>query len=103
MDKMLTAAEIDSWAKENPRRAQELLPELVLRLILRTSDRITDYEFPIEKGIQYSGYDGVLVSEEKIAISQMENLCGNVVRMMIQFQNSSQIFRREVMTLWALM
>ena len=65
MDKMLTAAEIDSWAKENPRRAQELLPELVLRLILRTSDRITDYEFPIEKGIQYSGYDGVLVSEEK--------------------------------------
>ena len=61
MDKMLTAAEIDSWAKENPRRAQELLPELVLRLILRTSDRITDYEFPIEKGIQYSGYDGVLV------------------------------------------
>lgn len=65
MKNMLTASALDSWAKENPRRAQELLPELVLRLVLRTSTKITDYNFPIEKGIQYSGYDGVLVSEEK--------------------------------------
>ena len=65
MDNRLTALELDSWAKENPRRAQELLPELVLRLILRTSTQIIDYEFPIEKGIQYSGYDGVIVSKEK--------------------------------------
>ena len=65
MNNMLTASALDSWARDNPRRAQELLPELVLRLILRTSSQITEYDFPIEKGIQYSGYDGVLVSDEK--------------------------------------
>lgn len=65
MNNMLSASVLDSWARENPRKAQELLPELVLRLILRTSSQIADYDFPIEKGIQYSGYDGVLVSDEK--------------------------------------
>lgn len=65
MNNMLSTSVLDSWARENPRKAQELLPELVLRLILRTSSQIADYDFPIEKGIQYSGYDGVLVSDEK--------------------------------------
>lgn len=61
----LTAVEIDSWAKENPRRAQEILPELIERLVLCTSTKIVDYNFPIENAIQYSGYDGVSISEEK--------------------------------------
>ena len=60
-----TANEIDAWAKEEPRRAQEFLPELIVRLILATSRNITDYNFPIGKGIQFSGYDGVLTSEEQ--------------------------------------
>ena len=51
MNNMLSASVLDSWARENPRKAQELLPELVLRLILRTSSQIADYDFPIEKGI----------------------------------------------------
>lgn len=65
MNNRLSASELDSWAKDNPRRAQELLPELVLRLVLRTSTQITECNIPIEKAIQYGGYDGVLVSEEK--------------------------------------
>lgn len=65
MSNTITATEIDSWAKLNPRRAQEILPELIERLVLSTSSKIVDYNFPIEKAIQYSGYDGVLVSEEK--------------------------------------
>lgn len=64
MNTLITAAEIDAWAKQNPRRAQELLPELIVRLILCTSSKISDYNFPIEKGIQFSGYDGVLDSDE---------------------------------------
>lgn len=67
LDAMLTAAEIDSWAKREPRRAQVILPELLIRLILCTSDDIEDYNFPIDKAIQYAGYDGVLTSGEKTA------------------------------------
>ena len=64
MNNLISATEIDAWAKQNPRRAQELLPELIVRLILSTSSKINDYNFPIEKGIQFSGYDGVLESRE---------------------------------------
>lgn len=60
-----TANEIDAWARGEPRKAQELLPELIVRLILATSKKITDYNFSIGKGIQFSGYDGVLISEEQ--------------------------------------
>lgn len=60
----ISATEIDTWAKANPRKAQELLPGLMIRLILATSNRIKDFNFPIEKGIQFAGYDGVLDSNE---------------------------------------
>lgn len=64
MNNLISATEIDAWARQNPRRAQELLPELIVRLILCSSSKINDYNFPIEKGIQFSGYDGVLESGE---------------------------------------
>lgn len=64
MKNLLTATEIDSWSRMNPRRAQEVLPELIVNLILCTSSKINDYNFPIEKGIQYAGYDGVLNAGE---------------------------------------
>ncbi|MEM1486389.1 hypothetical protein V6615_16235 [Oscillospiraceae bacterium PP1C4] len=60
----ISATEIDAWAKVNPRRSQEILPELMIRLILATSKKIRDFNFPIEKGIQFAGYDGVLESNE---------------------------------------
>lgn len=60
----ITATELEDWAKKEPRRAQELLPELIIKLILGSSSKINKYNFPIEKGIQYSGYDGVLESFE---------------------------------------
>lgn len=43
MNNLIAATEIDAWAKLNPRRAQELLPELIVRLILCTSSKIKDY------------------------------------------------------------
>ena len=64
MNSILTATEIDAWAKAYPRQAQELLPELIARLVLCSSSKIEDYNFPIEKGIQFAGYDGVLNSGE---------------------------------------
>lgn len=64
MNIIITATEIDTWAKAYPRKAQEILPELIIRLILCTSSQIEDYNFPIEKGIQYSGYDGTLIASE---------------------------------------
>lgn len=65
MKLILSANEIDAWAKAEPRRAQELLPELIIRLVLAASRKIADYNFPIGKGIQFSGYDGVLTSKEQ--------------------------------------
>ena len=56
---------MDNWSKANPRRAQEILPELIVRLILSTSTKIFNFNFPIEKGIQFSGYDGILESNEE--------------------------------------
>jgi hypothetical protein len=61
----INAPEIDIWAKSKPRIAQEVLPELIIRLILATSKKIISFNFPIEKGIQYAGYDGVLESSEE--------------------------------------
>lgn len=65
MNNILTAMEIDTWSKANPRRAQELLPELIARLIVCDSTKITNFNFPIENGVQFSGYDGVLDCKEK--------------------------------------
>lgn len=48
MNNLIAATEIDAWAKLNPRRAQELLPELIVRLILCTSSKINDYNYYIQ-------------------------------------------------------
>jgi hypothetical protein len=43
MTSLISASEVDEWAKANPRRAQEILPELIIRLILSTSNKIEDF------------------------------------------------------------
>ena len=35
----ISATELDNWSRNNPRQAQEILPELVIRLVLATSDK----------------------------------------------------------------
>lgn len=61
----ITAAEIDEWTNRDPRRAQELLPLLVGKLILASGKIITDYHFPYGKAVQFSGYDGILDTEDE--------------------------------------
>ena len=56
----ITAAEIDNWTSKEPRRAQELLPLLIGKLILASSKNIIDFHFPYGKAVQYAGYDGSL-------------------------------------------
>ena len=56
----ITAAEIDNWTSQEPRRAQELLPLLIGKLILASSNNIIDFHFPYGKSVQYGGYDGSL-------------------------------------------
>lgn len=56
----ITAAEIDNWTSREPRRAQELLPLLIGKLILASSKNIIDFHFPYGKSVQYAGYDGSL-------------------------------------------
>ena len=58
--KWITAADIDNWTAREPRRAQELLPQLVWKLILASCKHIDDHHFPYGKSVQYSGYDGYL-------------------------------------------
>ena len=56
----IKASDIDNWTSKEPRRAQELLPKLILKLILATSNNIPDHHFPFEKAVQYAGFDGYL-------------------------------------------
>lgn len=62
--KWITAADIDSWTAKEPRKAQELLPQLVWKLILSSCEHINDHHFPFGKAIQYSGYDGYLNTDD---------------------------------------
>lgn len=41
----ISATELDNWSRNNPRQAQEILPELVIRLVLATSDKIIRHNF----------------------------------------------------------
>ncbi len=61
----ITAADIDNWTNKEPRRAQEMLPLLIGKLILASSNDIIDYHFPYGKAVQFSGYDGILETKEK--------------------------------------
>lgn len=63
--KWITAAEIDNWTVKEPRRAQEVLPQLIWKLILGSCTRINDHHFPYGKAIQYSGYDGYLDTNDE--------------------------------------
>lgn len=60
----ITPERLDSWSSENSRRAQEILPEIVARLVLSSFNKIKDFNFPYGKGIQFPGYDGYLNVDE---------------------------------------
>ena len=45
----ISATELDNWSRNNPRQAQEILPELVIRLVLATSDKIIRHNFSMRK------------------------------------------------------
>lgn len=63
--KWITATEINNWTVLEPRRAQEIIPLLVWKLILASCKSINDHHFPYGKAIQYSGYDGVLDTDDE--------------------------------------
>lgn len=56
----ITAEEIDNWTNRESRRAQEIVPLLVWKLILASGKSINDHHFPYGKAIQYAGVDGFL-------------------------------------------
>lgn len=57
----IKASDIDAWTNKEPRKAQELLPKLIWKLILASSEKIEDHHFPFENAVQYAGYDGYSV------------------------------------------
>lgn len=58
------ASQIENWTEREPRRAQEILPKLVWKLVLASSKKIEDIHFPFEGAIQYAGYDGYLITAD---------------------------------------
>lgn len=56
----ITAFEINDWTQKQPRRAQEILPELVGRLIYSTIETMDGFHFPYGNAIVYAGLDGYL-------------------------------------------
>ena len=62
--KWITSTNIKQWA--DTRESQELLPELIIRLIRATSKDVNTIKFPCGDAIHLSGWDGVLDSNERI-------------------------------------
>ena len=62
--KWITSTNIKQWA--DTRESQELLPELIVRLIRATSKDVNTIKFPCGDAIHLSGWDGVLDSNERI-------------------------------------
>ncbi|MGN0513010.1 MAG: hypothetical protein ACI4GD_01935 [Lachnospiraceae bacterium] len=60
MQSHISAADIEQWTNNDPRRAQELLPKLIWKLVLSSCSQIRNHHFPFESGIQFNGYDGYL-------------------------------------------
>ena len=60
----ITASDLNNWTSKEPRRAQELLPKLMWKLILASSKSIEDSHFPFDNAVQYAGYDGYLVTAD---------------------------------------
>jgi DNA-binding transcriptional ArsR family regulator len=58
---LIDATDLEAWADR--RDAQSLLPMLVRRLILATTDRITRIGFRAGEGVQLSGWDGTVAAE----------------------------------------
>ena len=61
MSVLVSATDIEWWA--NRRDAQEVLPQLIRRLIYATVPRIVQLEFRGDEGIQLGGWDGILKVE----------------------------------------
>ena len=64
--KWITATEIYAWTAREPRRAQEILPKLIIKLILASTNNIDNFNFPSGKSIQYSGFDGFLTCFDEV-------------------------------------
>lgn len=62
--KWITSTDIKQWA--DTRDAQELLPELIVRLIRASSTHINKLRFPCGDAVHLTGWDGVLESSESV-------------------------------------
>lgn len=60
----IKASDIEGWTDSEPRRAQELLPKLIWKLIMASSKSVRDIHFAFDSAIQYSGYDGYLETDD---------------------------------------
>lgn len=56
----ISSRDIEAWTVKEPRRAQEILPELIDRLIHASDIEIQEARFPYGEDINSTGYDGFL-------------------------------------------
>ena len=57
---LLTENHLDEWVRANSREAQEVIVELVWRLVAASSPRSKERRFPLGDSIGQHGPDGVL-------------------------------------------
>lgn len=62
--KWITSTAIKQWA--DTRTAQEVLPELISRLIRATATNISNIRFPNGDAVHLTGWDGVVESADTI-------------------------------------
>ena len=57
---LITATQIENWFANNPRRAQEIFPDLIKRLIKESTTIPCEIRFPHGDKINSDGFDGFL-------------------------------------------
>lgn len=90
----IKASDIDNWTYKEPRRAQELLPKLIWKLILASSKTIEDHHFPFEKAVQYiitTDYVLNLEPGKFIAVLDMKAEARNCLRVFFTFEDSRKV------------
>ena len=62
---IMSASKLDSLSTEKSRLFQELLPELVKRLIIDSSKSLSSIRIPSKDDIWAPGFDGIIENDEK--------------------------------------
>ncbi len=92
---IINAEWLDAMSKQHQRDFQELLPELVKKLIINSCTSISRIRMPHGDDIWAPGFDGVVDCSKGIAMFLPDAASGNLAPMKIRFRKLMMTIRSE--------